>query len=323
MGCICSFVARALLCASFPLAASLGAAAQTAPAPVKLGIVSFLSGPAAAPFGIPGRNGAEILIEAFNAGAQRLRQPLYLWNAAVWQAMRALLEGHLEQADELASQALAAGVHGEGVTALQYYAIQVLAIRREQGRIAELEESARELVSANAHRPAWRAALATLLWEAGRFDEARREFDSLAANDFADIPQDGDWMIAITLLADVCTELMDAERAAQLYELLLPYRDGNVVIGLGAVCLGSAARYLGRLAGTMGQRSQAVEHLRRALEANAALQAPVHLAHTQLDYAHVLGSGPEARALIDQATQTAAELALPAAARRAAELRGV
>jgi branched-chain amino acid transport system substrate-binding protein len=68
MGCIGSFVARALLCASFPLAASLGAAAQTAPAPVKLGIVSFLSGPAAAPFGIPGRNGAEILIEAFNAG---------------------------------------------------------------------------------------------------------------------------------------------------------------------------------------------------------------------------------------------------------------
>jgi branched-chain amino acid transport system substrate-binding protein len=68
MGCIGSFVARALLCASFPLAASLDATAQTAPAPVKLGIVSFLSGPAAAPFGIPGRNGAEILIEAFNAG---------------------------------------------------------------------------------------------------------------------------------------------------------------------------------------------------------------------------------------------------------------
>ena len=31
---------------------------------VKLGIVSFLTGPAAAPFGIPGRNAAEIVIEA-------------------------------------------------------------------------------------------------------------------------------------------------------------------------------------------------------------------------------------------------------------------
>src|SRR6476619_3537895 len=43
-------------------------AAAPAAAPVKLGIVSFLSGPAASPFGVPGRNGAEIVIEAFNSG---------------------------------------------------------------------------------------------------------------------------------------------------------------------------------------------------------------------------------------------------------------
>jgi len=42
-------------------------AAPAAP-PIKLGIVSFLSGPAASPFGVPGRNGAEIVIEALNAG---------------------------------------------------------------------------------------------------------------------------------------------------------------------------------------------------------------------------------------------------------------
>ncbi len=36
---------------------------------MKLGIVSFLSGPAASPFGVPGRNGAEIVIEALNAGS--------------------------------------------------------------------------------------------------------------------------------------------------------------------------------------------------------------------------------------------------------------
>jgi hypothetical protein len=63
-----TIAARTLLGASLTLAAPLIAAAQTAPPPVKLGIVSFLSGPAAAPFGIPGRNGAELLIEALNAG---------------------------------------------------------------------------------------------------------------------------------------------------------------------------------------------------------------------------------------------------------------
>lgn len=38
------------------------------PAEVKLGIVTFLSGAAAAPFGIPARNAAEVLIEELNAG---------------------------------------------------------------------------------------------------------------------------------------------------------------------------------------------------------------------------------------------------------------
>ena len=38
-------------------------------APVKLGVVTFLTGPAAGPFGIPGRNAAELLVDAINAGS--------------------------------------------------------------------------------------------------------------------------------------------------------------------------------------------------------------------------------------------------------------
>jgi branched-chain amino acid transport system substrate-binding protein len=38
------------------------------PAPLKVGVVSFLSGPAAGPFGVPARNAAEITIEMLNAG---------------------------------------------------------------------------------------------------------------------------------------------------------------------------------------------------------------------------------------------------------------
>jgi len=52
---------------AFAAVAAIPAAAQQ-PATVKLGIVSFLTGPAASPFGIPGRNGAEIVLEALNAG---------------------------------------------------------------------------------------------------------------------------------------------------------------------------------------------------------------------------------------------------------------
>jgi tetratricopeptide (TPR) repeat protein len=163
--------------------------------------------------------------------------------------------------------------------------------------------------------------LATLLWETGRFDEARAVFDAVAEHDFNDIPRDGDWLIAMTLLADTAAELHDARRSEKLYELLLPYRDLNVVIGLAAVCLGSAARFLGRLATAMGRHAEAEEHFERALEGNAALNAPVFLAHTQLDYARMIGrDDPRARDLIDEAARAAERLALPAVARRAAEL---
>jgi branched-chain amino acid transport system substrate-binding protein len=51
--------------------ASTGAASAQAPAadaPIKIGVVTFLTGPAASPFGVPSRNAAEIVIEALNAG---------------------------------------------------------------------------------------------------------------------------------------------------------------------------------------------------------------------------------------------------------------
>ena len=269
------------------------------------------------------RDAVTAQIEAFDAGANRLRQPLYEWSSIVWRAMSALLAGQLDRADVLASEALAAGAPAEAVTASQYYAIQVLGIRREQGRMGELENAARQLVDDNPGRPAWRAALATLLCEEGRLDDARDEFEKLAAGDFDDVPKDLDWTIAMTLLSDVCADLGDAERAALLYAKLKPYAAVNVVIGLAAVCLGSAESFLGKLAATMGDSAGAEYHFERALAANALLGAPGCLARTQVDYARALGSGPRAMELIAAATRTAAELGLGAVARKVAELERV
>jgi branched-chain amino acid transport system substrate-binding protein len=45
-----------------------GQAPAAEPPPFKLGVVTFLSGAAAGPFGVPARNGAEVLVEAINGG---------------------------------------------------------------------------------------------------------------------------------------------------------------------------------------------------------------------------------------------------------------
>jgi branched-chain amino acid transport system substrate-binding protein len=61
-------VALAALLAGVAFSAQAQAPAAPAAAPIKVGIVTFLTGPAAGPFGVPARNGAEILIESLNAG---------------------------------------------------------------------------------------------------------------------------------------------------------------------------------------------------------------------------------------------------------------
>ncbi|MFL5861853.1 MAG: ATP-binding protein [Solirubrobacteraceae bacterium] len=267
------------------------------------------------------RKGVEVQIEAFSAGAERLRQPLYMWNALVWQAMRALLDGRLDEAEQFAASAVSSGIRSEGITAPQYYAAQILYLRREQSRMGELEDPVRDALRTNADRAAWRAALALLLHETGRTEEACAQFDRLARDDFQPIPRDGDWMVVIALAADLAHALDDTERAAVLYDLLTPYADTNVVIGLGAICLGATSRYLGRLALTLGRRADAVAHLRDAVQANAALQATVEHVHAQLDLAGALGAGREAIELLEAAETAAGELRLPAVARRAVLVR--
>jgi len=103
--------------------------------------------------------------------------------------------------------------------------------------------------------------------------------------------------------------------------LLSPFDNTNVVIGLGAVCLGATSRYLGRLALTLGRHDDAVAHLRHAVAANASLQAVVELAHSRVDLAWALGPGTEAAELLEAAEAAGAERRLPAVARRAALLR--
>ena len=267
------------------------------------------------------RDAVDAQIAVFSQGAEQLRQPLYMWQAGVWRAMRALMEGKLELTEELAAEALAAGGPAEGVTAAQYYAIQLLAVRREQARIGELEPAARQMVASNPARPAWRAALATTLSEGDQLDGARAELDQLAAQNFRDIPQDGDWITTVTLLCDLCAALGDARRAALLYDALMPYAGTYVVAGIAVVCLGSAAGFLGKLAATIGREGEAIEHFERALEENTRLKAPVLLAHTQLDFAAALGGGGRASRLIEEAAATAGSLSLPWVAQRARRLR--
>ena len=65
---------KGLFAAALATAALVPATAMAQDA-VKLGIVAFLSGPAAGPFGVPARNGAEVL-SGLSGGARVAESPV-------------------------------------------------------------------------------------------------------------------------------------------------------------------------------------------------------------------------------------------------------
>lgn len=58
-------IVLAAVCAAVLLSCAVAVAQEK---PVKIGVVTFLSGAAAAPFGVPARNAADVVVEAANAG---------------------------------------------------------------------------------------------------------------------------------------------------------------------------------------------------------------------------------------------------------------
>lgn len=94
--------------------------------------------------------------------------------------------------------------------------------------------------------PGW---LAGLLARAGRGAEATALLDRLAAERFASLPRDSEWVAALCLAADGAALVGHASAAEVLRELLTPYADRWAVDGIGAACLGPVSGYLKRLAG--------------------------------------------------------------------------
>ena len=196
-------------------------------------------------------------------------------------------------------------------------------IRREQGRLAEVEPSVRRFIDLYPMLKAWRAALALLLIELGRVDEARAEFEALAGDD---MPRDANWLIGVTLLAEVCGALGDGARAEPLYALLEPYAGRNVVVGRAATCNGAASRLLGTLAAAMRSWELAEGHFIDALAMHERMGARPWVARTQLAYAEMLlarrrrGDKARARDLLADAVLTADALGMGVVAQRARDL---
>lgn len=217
------------------------------------------------------------------------------YNWCLARVLLAILHGDFADAEKFAEQTLDLGQSLQSGTAAGVYGIQMFTIRREQGRLAEVAPIFKRFMDENPKEATWRPGLALIASDLGFVEPARRAFDDIAADGFA-LPYDAKRSATLSYLAEVCARLEDTDRARQLFELLLPYKQLTVTVGTAVVCYGSAARYLGLLATVMRDWDLATENFENALARNSVMQAWPWLAHTQADFAAMLkrrGSGAD------------------------------
>jgi class 3 adenylate cyclase len=205
-------------------------------------------------------------LAAYERLAKELRQPAHLWHVPGLKAMRATVDGRFADAEPLIAEAVAAGTRAEETVAEQFHGIQVALLMRlrrsdaDDAGLGKLVAGLAELAERFPAIPAWRCSLAATHAELGHEHEARAAFETLAANDFAELPLDAQWSISLGLLAEAAVFLEDVPRSRVLYEHLLPFDGLNIVAGRAAACYGPVGRILGTLAAVDGRPDAAERH---------------------------------------------------------------
>jgi len=266
-------------------------------------------------------------LETQDGLANELHQPAQEWYVATLRSTLATFQGRYAEAEEWVQRAFALGRKAQGSMVAGYYALQLYALRKEQGRLAEVEEPLARVARDFPSYPALTCALAHVHAELGRDVLARELFERLAADDFASLPINDEWIFSLCVLAEVATALQDAHRADVLYRLLLHY-EAQVALSTPDVCLGSVSRSLGILAATIDRGDDAVRHFGNALRVNTRIGAWPWVAHTQHVYARSLlaRNRPDdldaAMGLLRTAFQTCRDLGMVALGTRVSELLG-
>ena len=217
-----------------------------------------------------------------------MREPFLEAVALAALSMIAAHQGRFDEAEQLALRALRRGERFHRGNASGVFGVQMFSIRWQQGRLGELAPVLRQFLDSRSAAAPWRPGLAILHCELGSREDARSVFEKLATDGFIGIANDAIRIASIAYLAEVCVWLDDTERAAQLFDLLLPYAERNIVFGAHTASFGAAARLLGMLATTLQRWDEAEHHFEAALAFDARTGGRPWLARSRFEFAAML-----------------------------------
>lgn len=220
--------------------------------------------------------------------SSELRQPYFLWMTSAYRGMRALLDGRVEAAEQLAQETLSLGQRFGSPNALPLFAGQLFCVRREQGRLPELATLFEAAVEADPVFVVLRAALAAVHAAGGRHRDAQDSLARVMAHDLEDAPRDQGWLGLLSMLAATAVQTRDQERMGPLRSLLEPYIGRLIAVGHGSSCDGAVDHHLGLLAAGLGDLDAADAHLDGAATLHRRSGTRLWFAHTRREHAAVL-----------------------------------
>lgn len=224
------------------------------------------------------------------AAARRLGRSGPRADVESWSAMRALLEGRVDDARSAAEAAFAKAQEAGDPEAADSYLAQRWWLALEWGTTGELASVARECRTraASAGGRTWRAAAALALARNGELDLAAEELRRVTDHGLGDLIRDSGRLFPLACLAEVAWALGDGHRAATVAPLIEPFADRLVVAGRGRICLGSMAQACGVAAAAVHRWDDAGHHLQAALAAHRSIGALPLLARTRFEWSTVL-----------------------------------
>jgi DNA-binding SARP family transcriptional activator len=212
-------------------------------------------------------------LEAYAALGHEFPLPAFRWYIPLWRATRATINGDFDEATRLAARARREGRQAGEENAELFWRLQtgtlMLIQRRLDADTAWVEDHARNSPAGSA----WWTVLTWIWAEQGRHADAKAVMDRLAERQFATLERDMNWMSAIAELTEACRLLNDTERAAILYQQLLPFAGRIATCARGAQAYGPVDYFLGLAAETTGQSSVAHHHLSAAVALSEACGA--------------------------------------------------
>ena len=253
--------------------------------------------------------------------AEELQQPLYRHSSLTWRCVWAGLAGRFEEAERIARESVRLAERAEAPDAQAHFIAQLVAVRREQGRLHELLPEIERLAGDEPAAAAWRGVLPLAYLDAGDPARAQAAYERALGGGMPGQPWTMLWLTTIGSLAEAAAQLDDPDNAEQLYAELEPYADRLVQWSFTGNA-GSVHRLLGRTAATAGWNDRARGHFVAALRRHAELDAAPLLARTRCDYGEFLMRGSRAdastaRRCLGQARLTARRLGMAGVATRA------